>query len=325
MALDAFDASYRLSVWRGLPLTIREVPASGLREALPDYELRPFGEPPNNNPRMRCIVRMPTNADPFERPVAAVSDQYDLLQHRVLATWLTNNLNEAGIKEAQAKIVMTEHGERVRITVPLVSRGYDFAGDLIEPDRYQPEIEVTNSVDRSTAFTVLIRWRRLVCLNGMFTMEQDRMRSVHRFDLSQTDTVRKFMAERLVDTPDVVSELKVWRKKKVDPKKVQDWVDGWLRKDSGWSVENCARMWHILATGYDGTVRKPREGFERHPLSAYRVAQERQVPGVPFPIATAYDVAQVLTWITSHQRYVEFQIEGTEAVPKLMRQLLKTL
>lgn len=120
-----------------------------------------------------------------------------------------------------------------------------------------------------------------------------------------------------------MSELKTWRQKRVDPKKVQAWVEGWLREKSGWTVENCARMWFILDRGYDGVVKPPRERFERHPLSAYRVGQDRQVPGIPFPIQTAYDVAQVLTWITSNQRSLEFQTEGTEDVPRLMRQLLK--
>lgn len=324
MPFDAFDQAYSLSLWRGLPVRQFEVPASALREALPDFELRPFGEPPNTNPRMRCIVRMGTTDDPLERPVAAMSDQYDLLQHRVLATWLTDNLKEAGLTNVTAQVAITEYGERLRIIIPLDDRQIDLRGDLINPDHYRPEIEVMNSVDRSTAFTVLLRWRRLICLNGMFTVEEDRIRSVHRFDLSRTDTVRKFMTERLVNTPDVVSELRIWRKKKVDRKRVQDWVDGWLRNKSGWTVENCARMWHILEKGYDGTVKPPRERFERYPLSDYRVGQERQVPGIPYPIETAYDVAQVLTWITSNQRSVEFQTEGTEDVPRLMRQLLKT-
>jgi hypothetical protein len=322
MPFDEFDAAYRLSVWRGLPLTQFETPVAELRESLPDFELRPFGEPPHNNPRMRCIVRMPTESDAHERPVAAVSDQYDLLQHRVMATWLTSNLTEAGLKESKAKVTMTEYGERVRIVVPLSDRKINPWEDLFDDDYYFPEIEIMNSVDRSTAFTVLLRWRRLICLNGLFTVEEDRIRSIHRFDLSRTGTVREFMAERLVKTPDVVSELKTWREKKVDHRKVQQWVETWLREKGGWTVENCARMWHILETGYDGAVKPPRDRFERHPLTAYRVGQDRRVPGLPFPIKTAYDVAQVLTWITSNQRSLEFQTEGTEDVPRLMRKLL---
>jgi len=46
------------------------------------------------------------------------------------------------------------------------------------------------------------------------------------------------------------------------------------------------------------------------------------VPGVPYPIKTAYDLAQLLTWITSNQRTVQMQIEGTEAVPKLVKNFL---
>ena len=61
----------------------------------------------------------------------------------------------------------------------------------------------------------------------------------------------------------------------------------------------------------------------KHPLQAYHVGQERSVPGVPCPVETAYDLAQILTWITSNQKAVEMQIEGTEEVPRLMQDLLK--
>lgn len=52
------------------------------------------------------------------------------------------------------------------------------------------------------------------------------------------------------------------------------------------------------------------------------MAQDKQVPGVPHPIQTAYDLAQLLTWITSNQRSVEMQTEGTEKVPQLMKDCL---
>ncbi|NBB81517.1 MAG: hypothetical protein GVY36_19105 [Verrucomicrobia bacterium] len=62
---------------------------------------------------------------------------------------------------------------------------------------------------------------------------------------------------------------------------------------------------------------------EKIPLSAYRVGQHRRVPGDNYPIQTALDVAQLLTWITTNQRSVEMQLEGTEAIPRLMKELIK--
>lgn len=327
MAFDAFEEAYQLSSWKGLSLangfTSFTVPAKKLRDALPDFELRDFGEPPNNNPRLRSIWRKPFKDDNFERPVAAVSNQYDLLQHRVLASWLIENLSNAGLENAVANITMTEYGERVRITVPLEDQVFDFAGDLFAPDKYRPEIEVTNSVDRSSAFHVVLRWRRLICLNGMFTTEEDRMRSIHRVDLSRTGLVRDFIRDRLSSTPDMVSSLQVWRKLEVDKACAQAWCETWLRDKSGWSVENCARLWAIIETGYDGAVTPPNGKKEKWKLSEYRVGQHRQVPGDNFPIRTAFDVAQLLTWITTHQRSVEMQLEGTEAIPRLMKELIR--
>jgi len=311
MPLDVFEETYRLSSWRSLPITRLSIPVSDMRDALPDFSLRPFGTPPHENPRMRCIVRMPTSDDNFERPVAVVSDQYDLLQHRVMASWLVSNLSEAGLGDAEAKITMSEFGERVRISVPLVERTIDLNGDLFERDDYMPELEVTNSVDRSTTFNVVLRWRRMICLNGMFTVQEDRIRSVHRMDLSRTQIVRDFMTERLTKRPDVVAELSQWKRRKLSKAQVQKWCEGWLREKSGWTVENCARLWAILESGYDGAVTRPPGKIEKHLLKNYHVGQHRLVPGVQYPIETAYDLAQLLTWITSNQRTVEMQIEGT--------------
>ena len=58
------------------------------------------------------------------------------------------------------------------------------------------------------------------------------------------------------------------------------------------------------------------------PLSLHRVALHDEAPGVADPIETANDLAQLLTWITSNQRAVEMQMEGIEAVPRLMKSLL---
>ena len=159
MPFDDFDQAYGLSLWKGLPLRCFNVPVVSLRDALPDFELQETGEPPNNNPRLRLIVRTPEDGDPYERPVAAISNRYDLLQHRVMATRLTENVVDAGLEDAAATIAMTEYGERVRVTIPLDDRDRSLDRDgmldlLSEDERYRPEIGVTNSVDLFPAFRV---------------------------------------------------------------------------------------------------------------------------------------------------------------------------
>ena len=328
MPLDLFQQAYGLSLWRGVPLRSHEVPVAELRAALPDFELRPFGEPPNHNPRLRLIVRMPTDEDPYERPVAAVSDKYDLLQHRVMATWLEENVADAGLADAVATVVATEYGERLRITIPLDGRDRgiadEVARDLLDgDDLYRPEIEVTNSVDRSSAFRVCVRWRRLICLNGMFTVEEDRMRSIHHVALSRTRMVKPFLEARLAGRPDVFRALQQWVRTPITRAQAQTWCEDRLRSRNGWTVETCARVWAILETGYDGEVGPPRRAGTRQPLGSYQVGQHRQVPGVAHPVRTAYDLAQVLTWITTNQRSVEMQLEGTEEIPALMKDFMQ--
>src|SRR5687767_1394030 len=143
MSLNAFDLAYRPSLWQGLAIRHLETPVSKLRDALPDFQLRPLGRPPNDNPRLRLVVRMPEPHDPYERPVGSVSDRYDLLQHRVIASWLHDNAAEAGLGDLIASVDVTEYGERLRITLPLEGR----ARELYARDVYRPEIEITNSVD----------------------------------------------------------------------------------------------------------------------------------------------------------------------------------
>jgi hypothetical protein len=319
MPFDDLDLIYRLSSWNGLPVRRLEVPVSQLRVALPDFELRSLGIPPNDNPRMRLIVRMPEPHDPYERPVAAVSERYDLLQHRVIASWLHDNIEEAGLGDIAASVVLTQYGERIRITIPLEDRSQD----VFKDDKYQPEIEVTNSVDKSSAFRVAIRWRRLICLNGMFTMQEDRMRSVHHVELSRTHLVRAFLEERLGQNPDVLERLRTWDETAITREDAQAWCEERLRQRRTWSVENCARLWAILETGYDGRVHPLRRVGARQLLSGYRVSQDKKVPLDGFPVKTAYDMAQILTWITTRQRSVEMQLDGSEEIPQLVEELIK--
>lgn len=210
MPFDAFDKAYGVNVWRGIPVTRFITTIDTLRDALPEFELRPFGIPPNHHPAMRSIVRLPTPTDGRERPVAAVSDSYDLIQHRVIATWLYDNLAKEGLGKANATIDITEYGERLRVTVPLSHLEIAMISAREVGDTYAPELVLTNSVDRSCALSVALRWRRLICRNGMFVPEDDRMRSVHHVSWSRTDAIRAFMSERIAAPPRVATELTKW-------------------------------------------------------------------------------------------------------------------
>jgi hypothetical protein len=227
----------------------------------------------------------------------------------------------AGLGDLTALVTMSEYGERLRISIPLGGYDIDFSSSSYARDVYRPEIEVANSVDRSGAMSIILRLRRLECLNGMFTDEEDRLRSVHRVDLSRTHVVAEFLADRLGKPHIVFDELQKWRATPVTKEQVTMWCEGWLREKSGWTVENCARIVAIMDTGYDGTVSRPNGASGKLPLCRFRVGQDRMVPGGSYPIQNLYDVAQILTWITSRQRSVEMQIEGTDDVLRLVRNL----
>lgn len=274
MPLDEFDFVYKVSVWDGLPVRCFEVPVAGLRDALPDFELRHLSAPPNDNPRMRLIVRMPQVDDPHERP--SRRSRTSMICFSTESSRPGSNAADAGLGAVTASVLVTCYGERLRVTIPLDDRERD---PFANHDRFRPEIEITNSVDKSSAFRVAIRWRWLVCLNGMFTVEEDRMRSVHHVDLSRTHLVRAFLEERLSRESDALSRLRAWKSAPIKAARAQTWCEERLRERGGWSVENCAPLWAILDTGYDGRVTAPRRVGVRHLLSAYRVGQDRRVPG----------------------------------------------
>ena len=327
MPFDSFSDHYRIASWSGRQIIDFQTTVDELRDTLPSFELRPFGSAPNDNPRMRAIVRMPTPQDPVERPVAAVSDKYALVQHRVLATWLLANLEEAGLGDpAPVGVTMTEYGERIRLTVAMPSFALSLEPDdrCDEGEMYRPELVVTNSVDRSAALKVLIKWRRLVCLNGMFANHRDSLRSIHHVTWTRERQVPGFMRARIRKDAAVFDALRRWRKIELEPETVQEWCEARLRKDARWTIADCARLWHIVATGYDGQVTPPAPGQKGPaPLAAWRVGQEREVPGVRFPIGTLFDLAQILTWITTNQRTVEMQMEGSDDVPRVVADFIR--
>jgi hypothetical protein len=330
MASDLFKETFSLRAWDGLDIVSYTVPLSRLRDSLPEFELRSFGTPPNHNERMRMIVRMPWEGDRSARPVAAVSDKYSLVQHQVAATWLERNYEKTDLLDADpdVEVFMTAYGERVMMRAPLPSLDQS----LFKSDRYEggdptlwsfrPEITLLNSVDRSSALSVGVRWRRIICLNGMWTDEKDRIRSIHHIDWTRQSEIPSFIKRCVSRDAGVFDPLRKWAKIQASPKTAQDWCEKHLRNEPDWRVESCARVWQILETGYDGVVATGRRPGERTLLQDYHVGQDKRVPGDNFPIRSVLDLAQVLTWVSTNQRSVDMQLKGTEMIPKLIKSFI---
>ena len=185
---------------------------------------------------------------------------------------------------------------------------------------YRPEIEIVNSVDKTLALSIRIRWRRLICLNGMFTYNDDRLRLIHNLDWMSKASIPGFIKDRMSKDSGVFAALELWKSKKISPSQVLDWAEERLRNDSKWTVGNSARVYSIVSTGYCGRVGKV-VGRKAH-LSEYTVSQDEKVPGLNIPLKNAYDLAQMLTWIASDMHSVEMQDETTEDVPRLVEDFL---
>jgi hypothetical protein len=69
------------TTWYGQPVVTHDGTLGVLKAKLPSFSRQPFGPDGNRNEYLRTIVREPLGPDGCRIPVAAVSTQYELVQH----------------------------------------------------------------------------------------------------------------------------------------------------------------------------------------------------------------------------------------------------
>jgi hypothetical protein len=78
--------------WHGQPVVVHDGTLGALRERLPSFSRQPFGPDGSRNEYLQTIVREPFAGDQGRIPVAAVSPQYELIQHHEVVEWLAEGL-----------------------------------------------------------------------------------------------------------------------------------------------------------------------------------------------------------------------------------------
>ena len=300
--------------WLGQEVSMFKCRLGDLNARLPVFERGPFGEGANENRYLRTIVRQPLGEDKRLIPVATVSNRYALVQHREVCQWLSAGLESLGFRpdDLEVEVVMSEYGERFRIAVRLVR--FDF--DPGDGDRLGALIEIINSVDRSCALEVRLRWRRLVCLNGLWIDEKDTLRKIHNVDWMSHRSVATFIGERTADMAGFKQTLARWLATPLDLATIDGWAAELLAER--WGVQLAARCLHIVRTGWDGTVERS-NGKAR--LADIRVRSETQVPGAHAPVGNLYHLSQVLTWLARDRGTVDEADEMALSIPRLLRNL----
>ncbi|QRM31082.1 DUF932 domain-containing protein [Microvirga sp. VF16] len=289
-----------------------------LAASLPRFSRRDFTHENALNEYLDLILRDPVPDDERWVPVSTVSKRYVLIQHQDTIGMLQAAFEQQNWQSeaTNATVWLSDYGERMRVEVSLP----------VEPveatvgDKIAAEVVLWNSVDRSRAFELAIRWRRLICNNGLTIWEGDRLRKVHHADYMSAASPIDFLVERLPKSRRLVEDLRSWAEIKFDPTSLVQWVD--TDVTARWGKLRAARVFHVLRTGYDCAVGRPLEGQS---ASQIRVSLTSPVPGSPAPAGSAYDVYQGLLWVVGHGRSIEQEEELLADVLPLMADLFPAL
>ena len=306
----------RAVTWFGQPVATRAGTLAELRADLPSFERRPFGPEGCRNEFLDTIVRLPTDDDEREIPVATVSPQYDLVQHHEVLDWLADGLKIVGAEPAEltGSLTLSRYGERMRLTIRLPK--YDF-----DPGDKQPlmlQAHALNSVDKSTALEIHLGWWRQVCSNGLkVQVKGAAARRIHLMGKKAASEIGAILTDQLAGIEAEHNRYRRWLKTDLGLDRIERWADTEVART--WGPHAAARLCHIARTGRDGRIARPFEKALPHELP---VASERQVPGAFAPVRNAYHVSQILSWLASHRGTVQDQQERTAEIDGLMRSLL---
>jgi hypothetical protein len=178
--------------WHGQFILTSEGALSALEGSLPTFSRRPLTHGPALNEYLDLILRDPVPGDEREVPVATVSKRYALIQHRDAVRWVVLAFEQMKWDPAklQMQALISDYGERMRTIVKIPAEVVD-PGDSFE---LHAEVLLWNSVDRSRAFELAIRWKRLVCKNGLTISNEDRLRKIHNVDWMRRESPIEFLS-----------------------------------------------------------------------------------------------------------------------------------
>jgi Domain of unknown function (DUF932) len=172
--------------WHGQLILTFEGALSALEGSLPTFSRKQLTYGPALNEYLDLILRDPVPGDEREVPVATVSKRYALIQHRDAVRWIVSAFEQMKWDPAklQMQALVSDYGERMGATVKIPAEAVD-PGDSFE---LHAEVLLWNSVDRSRAFELAIRWKRLVCKNGLTISNEDRLRKIHNVDWMRSES-----------------------------------------------------------------------------------------------------------------------------------------
>ena len=345
-------------MWRNRDTLEGEGSISTLRQEIPQFEDSPFQIGNRPNEYLRLIAREPLDSDPLpERdhvPVAAVSNQYRLVQHDEVIENVLKALEKfaPNPQSLDAKLRLSKYGARMWVTILLPN------WELDPGDGYPIFLTLNcfNSVDKSIAVRIQLAWHRNVSDTKMMGRE---LRKIHdqSFETWEIEDFLKYQFKRLSAEQNIYKE---WNKTEVYWNSVVNWINKTVAKK--WGAHIAVRAYQIAKTGKDVEIEKvyhiikennkieeiklgrgplqleesdfitDNESIGRAELDHMlrniqarfiRVRTIGEVPGLFIPVDNVYHISQVLSWLASERETVEGQLVRLNQIPALMDALLR--
>ena len=292
-------------------------------DSIPIFDKQPFKIGASDNKHFDVVV----NTSDGGTPVATVSKSYSLVQHFEILQFISIAFENLGynIDETECNLYLTEYGERMWLRIQFFRKHIFDPGD---GHKLIPQLHIRNSVDGSTPLGYELAWYRLICENGLMCLDtKSRFMKRHTASLEPKLFV-KYLSENIST---ILSEKEMyvkWKQKELntdtDVEILQNWIDTIVSKS--WGRVDAERVFSIIETGQDIKVKRFKNKTTKESEDSYiiRVSSERDVPGAQ-PAENIYDVANALSWISSHQNSLQKQYKMMLQVPKMLTELENSL
>ncbi len=291
--------------------------------SIPSFERKPFKIGRSENKNLDVVV----NTSDGGIPIATVSKSYSLVQHFDILRFISmafENLRY-NIEETECDLYLTEYGERMLLRIQFL-RGHIF--DPGDGHQLIPQLHVRNSVDGNDPLSFELFWYRLICKNGLMCLDTESRLSKRHTKSLKTELLTGYLSK---NTSKILSEKETyakWKQKELnadtDIEILQNWIDTIVSNSWGY---NCAeRVYSIIETGQDVKVTRFKDKTTEENEDSYiiRVSLEGDVPGAQ-PAENIYDVANALSWVSSHQNSLPKQYKMMLQVPTMLKELESSL
>lgn len=289
-----------------------------IRNKLCTFSRKPFKTEIGENEDLDAIINTSNGV-----PVGVVSKSYKLIQHHGLLTAIESSFKNLGfdIDKAKLKLSTTKYNERIWLRIQFAD---DYTFDPGDGHLLTPKLHVLNSVNGITPLELRLGWYRLICKNGLLCLDNDQTyKKLHTSSLEfksvenhLRNSVDIFLKEREI--------YKKWKETRInfdtDSKILRHWID--TSVSEVWTDIISQRVYSILTTARDGKIRKRQYPKSEGKKGSYliRFSSGFDVPGAK-PVQNMYDVANALSWVSSHHTSLIGQYRMMAQVPKMLTSL----